>query len=69
MNVQTTFLKIEALNQLIKFKYHGTIQKSLWEIIKHQKKEKKKKRKKENKKASLSQEEIEHTNLLIYLER
>ena len=68
MNVQTTFLKIEALNQLIKFKYHGTIQKSLWEIIKHQKKEKKK-RKKENKKASLSQEEIEHTNLLIYLER
>ena len=65
VNLQTTFLKTDAMNPLIKFKYHSTIQKSLWEIINNKKK---KIKKKENKNASLSQEETEHTNLLIYLE-
>ena len=51
VNLQITILKTEALNQLIQFKYHNTIQKSLWESL------------------SLSEEEIEQTNLLIYLDR
>ena len=46
INLQTTFLKTDAMNQLIKFKYHSTIQKSLWEIINN-----KKIKKKENKKS------------------
>ena len=46
LNLQTTFLKTDAMNQLIKFKYHSTIQKSLWEIINN-----KKIKKKENKKS------------------
>ena len=46
VNLQTTFLKTDAMNQLIKFKYHSTIQKSLWEIINN-----KKIKKKENKKS------------------
>ena len=46
VNLQTTFLKTDSMNQLIKFKYHSTIQKSLWEIINN-----KKIKKKENKKS------------------
>ena len=46
VNLQTTFLKTDAMNPLIKFKYHSTIQKSLWEIINN-----KKIKKKENKKS------------------
>ena len=46
VNLQTTFLKTDAMNQLIKFKYHSIIQKSLWEIINN-----KKIKKKENKKS------------------
>lgn len=45
------------------FEYHSTITKSPWEMINNQTK----KRKKENGKVSLSQEEIEHINLLIYV--
>ena len=45
VNLQTTFLKTDAMNQLIKFKYHSTIQKSLWEIINNKKIKKKKNKK------------------------
>ena len=41
VNLQTTFLKTDAMNPLIKFKYHSTIQKSLWEIINNKEKNKK----------------------------
>ena len=59
VNLQTTFLKTDAMNPLMKFKYHSTIQKSLWEIINNKKKIKKK----ENKNASLSQKRL---NIQIY---